>query len=145
MTGPMLVAIEDFMQISSLPKRGYETDAGYDLTVSKSIDIRAGELTRVEHNIRVALPPNTWGMLVTRSSTPAKGLNVVPAVIDNGYRGPLHIQVWNVTDQPVYVREGERLAQLIVMPMITPDVKWAKDNTLPPSDRGENGFGSTGG
>lgn len=124
----------------------YEGDVGYDLYVAHSKVIPAGAYVDLESKVRVALPEGTWGLVTGRSSTiRRKGLLVPNGVIDGGYRGPLPVGVLNVSWNPVRVEEGERLAQLIVMPAITPVLRTvASEAELPPSERGERAFGSTG-
>lgn len=128
------------------PVRHYNGDCGYDLSVIDSLTIPPHSYANIPHNIVVALPPGTWGMLVGRSSSfVQKGLMVVTGIIDNGYRGELSVMVYNTKPEPVTVEMYERIAQLIVMPLSTPSVMMETDkNKLPDSDgRGVAGFGST--
>ena len=126
-----------------LPRRAHTTDCGYDLFVSERTVCEAGEFTDVPCGIAVCLPLGHWGHIVGRSSAMRNlGLMVVSAVIDQGYTGPLFSGVWNLTREPVVIREGDRVAQLIVAPMVTPRLEMVED--LPRTDRGARGFGSSG-
>ena len=127
-----------------LPLRALNGDAGADLFVAEAVTIDPQSFVDVHSGIQISLPPGVWCEIVGRSSTLRKrGLLVIQGVIDNGYTGPLYAGVWNLTDQPVLVEAGERLAQLILHPLIErPFVEWFDE--LPTTARGSNGFGSTG-
>lgn len=128
-----------------IPTRGYSDDAGLDLWVVGDHVVPPGELVDVPCGCAVEIPNYLWGFLVGRSSTfRRKHLQVHPGVIDPGYRGELFAAVHNPGDTPVEVSDGERLAQLILLPNVTPtyDPQWVSQ--LAPHDRGGNGFGSTG-
>lgn len=127
------------------PGYGKPGDAGFDLYVDhhEPIEIPAGGFYNVPSRIAIQLPPKLWGMIVGRSSSWKRRLYVAPAVIDAGYRGPLYACTWNVSETTITIEPGERIAQLIPMPLIAPDIQWSR-HPLDPSDRGDSGFGSTG-
>jgi len=123
------------------PSRSYGDDCGYDLFVSVDTWCAPFSYTDVPHNIKVQLPEFTWGWLTARSSTLRdKGLIVMGGVIDAGYRGELFTQVYNPTDSPIRVSKDDRISQLIVMPLIVPDL--IAVDKLDETDRGDKGFGS---
>lgn len=127
------------------PTRAYLDDAGFDLYVKGDWVIQPHEFVDVDVNCAVKTPPNTWALLISRSSTMRKrGLLVATGVIDAGYTGPLFAGVFNLTDSPVHVEHGERLAQLILFLNVTAHYQAQAVDTLPPTDRGTNGFGSSG-
>lgn len=128
----------------AMPDRKHEGDAGFDLYVSEEVELEAGVSTNVRTHLAVELPHGVWGLIVGRSSTFHKrGLIVNTAVIDQGYRGELFASVFN-PGEPVVISTGERLAQLIPMPLLAPTLDPVFVPGLSPSDRGEGGFGSTG-
>lgn len=123
-------------------KRFHIGDAGYDLEASRQVGIPPGGMGRIPTNVRVAMPPHTWAMLVGRSSSFFKRqLLVQTAIIDNGFRGELWCVAKNMSDKWVTVLKGERVMQIIMMPLLTPIV--LEVEKLPDGDRGEKGFGST--
>lgn len=125
------------------PRKGYDDDAGLDLVVSENVTVGPGEFVDISCGVSVQLPDWAWGLITGRSSTLRKrGLLVSQGVIDAGYRGPLFAGVWNLTEQPVLVREGERIAQLIVHRR--EPVELVRVAELAPSLRGTKGFGSSG-
>lgn len=124
------------------PERHFDGDCGFDLYVSADTSIPAGVCVDVPTNIKVQLPESTWGFIVGRSSTiRSRCLQVMPGIIDNGYRGELFTCVLNLNADAVVVKKGERLAQLIVMPLLSP---FLLEGVVTGTDRGDQGFGSTG-
>lgn len=130
---------------SQPPTRGKPGDAGFDLHVASTdtIWVGPGEYANIPSQIAVQLPPGLWSLIVGRSSSWARGLLVQPAVIDAGYRGALYACVHNLSDRDVAVEPGERIAQLIPMPLVADTITWAQQ-PLDDSERGTTGFGSTG-
>lgn len=127
------------------PRRQYSGDAGFDLYVTEDVEIPVGQFKDVPCGIAVQLPPNVWGLIIGRSSTLRKhNLMITPAVIDNGYRGPLYAGAYNMNGEQFSAKKGMRLAQFIPFPLTAAgiDPQWAPE--LGPSDRGTAGFGSTG-
>jgi dUTP pyrophosphatase len=128
-----------------LPARHYADDAGVDLYVSEDTKIEPGTFVDVPTGIAVEIPPVCWGMIKSRSSTlRQKGLLVHDGVIDPGWRGYLFAGVWNLTGEKVEVKAGERIAQLILFTNVTAMYEPAEVLALGESERGGNGFGSTG-
>ena len=128
-----------------MPRRSYSHDAGLDLVVSESVDVPPGQFRDIHCGVSVELPKWSWGLITGRSSTLRKrGLMVNQGVIDEGYRGPLFAGVWNLTGATVRVVEGERIAQLIVLDNGTRHLYPERVDYLSSSERGNNGFGSTG-
>lgn len=127
------------------PTRAFPDDAGLDIYVSQDMSIPPHGFVDIPSGIAVQLPSNYWGLLTGRSSTLRKrGLLVNQGVIDPGYRGELLAGVWNLTDFTVTVQSGERLAQLILMPNVTPEFELLQVERLDTHDRGTSGFGSSG-
>lgn len=132
------------------PTRAYPDDAGLDLYIAEHTTLKWGEFKDVPLGVNVALPPWSWGLLTARSSTFRKrGIEVLPGIIDAGYRGELFAAcVWRPADHgpgDMYVLEaGERIAQLIVLVNATREVVPVKADLLPEHARGVNGFGSSG-
>ena len=95
--------------------------------------------------IAVAIPEGYVGIMAVRSSMGAKrGINLANGigVIDSDYRGQLHATLHNTTDAPYTVQCGDRIAQLMIVPVLRPAIQVVTE--LPETERGEGGFGSTG-
>jgi dUTP pyrophosphatase len=132
----------------AVPLPSYQTggSAGFDLAASVDMTIAPGEIKLVPTGLVFAVPAGHFLGIFARSSTPLKkGLTVANGVgvLDSDYSGPtdeLKIQLMNVTDAPVAIRRGDRLAQGVIMPFVQAEFEEAAAATSP--DRG--GFGSTG-
>lgn len=129
-----------------LPERAHPGDAGFDLRSSVDIEVGPGERTMVPTGLAVAIPEGYAGLVLPRSGLASKhGLTMAnaPGLIDAGYRGELICAVVNLDrEQAVKIARGDRIAQLVVIPV--PDLEPAWVEELPPSSRGRGGFGSTG-
>jgi len=128
--------------ISSPKKRG---DVGYDLTVSEDTVIPPlpAMPVIVPAGVHIKIPEGHWCQIVGRSSAANKlGILVHTATIDEGYTGQLFACVWNLTGEPITVKKGTRLGQVVFYKICTPDMEHVHE--LPDTERGETGFGSTG-
>lgn len=128
-----------------LPVRAHPSDAGLDLMAAKLVAIAPGDRARVPTGVQVAIPEGHVGYITPRSGIAARyGLTVLnaPGTIDAGYRGEIEVLLVNHENREVWVERGARIAQLVIHPIITPEVKLV--DALPVTERGEGGFGSTG-
>ncbi len=106
--------------------------------------IRPGERKLLPTGIRIELPDGYWASIEARSSTSKMGLIVPKGVIDEGYRGEMFAQIMNVGTNAVTINDGDRIIQLIVHKRHIKDFDIVEVDELSPSERGEDGFGSTG-
>jgi dUTP pyrophosphatase len=130
-----------------LPARTRAGDAAYDLTTVEPFALEPGERRMVPTGVALALPPGVAGLVLPRSGLAARhGIGVVngPGLIDPNYRGEVKVILVNLGDERFEAAAGDRVAQLLLVPYLSP-VAVAVDE-LPPSgdDRGEGGFGSSG-
>ena len=130
----------------SLPAYGTDESAGFDLAAALDVTVPPRQIVLVRTGLVIEVPSGHFLAIFARSSTPLKrGLMVSNGVgvIDPDYSGPddeVMIQVLNITDGPVEVRRGDRLAQGIVLP--SPRVTWQEVTAIREVTRG--GFGATG-
>jgi dUTP pyrophosphatase len=132
-----------------LPTRAHADDAGLDLYADESVWIGPGERAWVKTGIAVAIAPAYVGLVWPRSGLAGKGLTVDAGVIDCGYRGEVKVLMCN-TNNPnnqwksgwMEIAAGDKIAQLLIQVVASPGVESV--NELPPSGRGDNGFGSSG-
>jgi dUTP pyrophosphatase len=132
----------------SVPLPSYATSgsAGFDLAAAHDIEVPPREIRLVGTGLVISVPDGHFLAIIARSSTPLKRGLVVPnavGVVDSDYCGPrdeVKIQVMNVTDAPVMVRRGDRLAQGLIL--VAPRVEWVETTEAAGQSRG--GFGSTG-
>lgn len=130
-----------------LPTYAHEGDAGVDLLTAVDIDLAPGERATAGTGVAVALPDGYAGFVHPRSGLAAThGLTVVnaPGTVDAGYRGEIKVTLLNTDPkEPVRLRRGDRIAQLVVQRVERPTFHEA--SPLPGSARGYGGYGSTGG
>lgn len=130
------------------PVRAHNTDAGFDLTATRiTTEINeCGQLILVYHtDLAFEIPDGYFGMIVPRSSIFKKSLVLTnhAGVVDSNYRGEVSAKFRNTTDVvPAVYKEGERFAQLLILPV--PEVTFEEAFELSDSERGTNGYGSTG-
>ena len=132
-------------QLGSDTTRAYEHDAGLDLAACERVELGPGERALVGTGLTVAIPAGHAGFVQPRSGLAARhGITVLntPGLVDAGYRGELKVVLLNTDRSETFVVEpGMRIAQLVVMPVATPDL--VELDELPDSERGEKGFGSS--
>jgi len=128
-----------------LPVYAKPGDAGLDLRASEASMIAPGERRLVPTGLAVAIPESHAGFVLPRSGLAMqKGVTVLnaPGLIDSGYRGELKVLLINLGTEAVAIERGERIAQLVIQPVV--DARLVEMKRLPGSARGEGGFGSTG-
>jgi dUTP pyrophosphatase len=127
---------------------GYQTSgaAGMDLCLAgDDVNIEPGQCVALPTGFSAAIPAGFEGQVRLRSGFAMQtGLVLpnAPGTIDSDYRGEIKILVLNATGKPVRIECGERVAQLVIAPVVR--CVWREVPALPDSSRGENGFGSTG-
>ena len=130
---------------ATLPVRAYAGDAGLDLAAAERVEIAPGARALVGTGLAVAIPEGHAGFVHPRSGLAAKhGISIInaPGLVDSGYRGELKIILLNTDREHTFVVEpGMRIAQLVVVPVATPQS--VEVTELPDSERGEKGFGSS--
>ena len=147
------MGIIDFMRIPlkrldpdlPLPSHAHPGDGGIDLYAREASTLEAGERAIVPTGIAVAIPEGHAGLVTPRSGLAARsGISVVngPGLVDSGYRGELQVILVNLGAETVRIARGDRIAQLVVVPVVTQEFQVVDE--LPESTRGEGGFGSTG-
>ncbi|MCM2277919.1 MAG: dUTP diphosphatase [Oligoflexia bacterium] len=125
-----------------LPTRAHPDDAGMDLYSLEDVELVPGQGQVVKTGIALALPEGYVGLVADRSSLAKRGVKTAGGIIDAGYRGQVHIVLWNISNAHVALRRHERIAQLLILPVGTPAV--VEVSSLDGTARGEKGFGSSG-
>jgi len=125
------------------PIRAHDTDAGLDLRTPIEFTIRPHDSCVIDTGVHIELPRSTFGQLFSKS-----GLNVKRSIvslggtIDEGYTGSITVKLYNEGDEEYHFRPGDKIVQLVIMPYLAPEIEYV--NELGNTDRGDNGFGSTG-
>ena len=138
--------VEVLLTGEHVPVYAHPGDAGADLIASETVELGPGERATIGTGTAIALPDGYVAFVVPRSGLAAKhGITIVntPGTVDAGYRGEIRVILLNTDHSTPYtVSEGDRIAQLVVMPVTR--ARFVPVERLPGSHRGEGGFGSTG-
>lgn len=127
-----------------MPERAHEGDAGADLKSTDNYSINPGQTALVCTGIKLEIPYGYVGYLISRSGHgkyPVSLANCV-GVIDHQYRGYVYARLENRSGEVFNIKRGDRIAQLIIQPVVLPEFK--RVSMLTTTTRGDNGFGSTG-
>jgi dUTP pyrophosphatase len=129
----------------ALPRYARDGDAGLDLHAAHDVTLEPDGRALISTGLAVAIPAGFAGLVLPRSGL-ARTLGVTvlnaPGLVDSGYRGELKVLLVNHGKQPVTLRRGERIAQLVIQQVESAEL--VEVGELPPSERGPGGFGSTG-
>ena len=141
-----------------LPSKVRFTDAGFDLYATEDISLVPGQCGKTPLNVRLKLPPNTYAEITTKSGLGSRGHSVRAGIIDEEYRGVINVIHANVNvirgldedgiplmnTEPLVIKKGEKLAQLIMHPYSNQYYMQQVEEISTDTSRGEGGFGSTG-
>lgn len=127
---------------ATIPSRAYMSSAGFDLYSCQEHLLPQNHPVKINTQIAIALPPGTFGLITGRSSYESANIRCVPGIIDEDYRGALIVVLINQSKKVQVIREFHKIAQLLILPVITPDL--IVKSTLVDTLRGDNGFGSSG-
>jgi dUTP pyrophosphatase len=131
---------------AKLPTYARPGDAGLDLSSAVDVTVEPGRRAMIPTGLAVAIPEGHAGLVLPRSGLASKqGLTLAnsPGLIDAGYRGEVTCAVVNLDPgEPVTIRRGDRIAQLVVVEVPAMEPVWVDE--LPASERGPGGFGSSG-
>jgi dUTP pyrophosphatase len=126
------------------PRRGSERAAGYDLHALSSCMLNPGQILVVDTGVRVELPIDTNGEVRPRSGMSKRGLVVILGTIDEDYRGPIGVTLANLTRETQNIAMHDRIAQLVIVPVIHKPWQQVDPAELTETARAGNGWGSTG-
>lgn len=144
----MKIEITKLRENAIIPKRGSDKAAGYDLYAClecDSVQIAPHTTVKIGTGLAIAVPDGYFGAVFARSGLAAKeGLRPANCVgvCDSDYRGEYIVALHNDSDEVRTVKNGDRIAQLVVMPFL--EVEFSEVDTLSETQRGAGGFGSTG-
>lgn len=125
-----------------MPSRGHGTDAGLDLRAPKAVTVPAYGTATVDTGVHVALPHGCAGLLVSKSGLNVKHDITSTGLIDEGYTGSIVVKLENNGSKDHEFEAGDKITQLVVIPVVRESLEQV--SAFLPSERGGNGFGSTG-
>ena len=132
---------------ATMPTRATTGSAGYDLyaDIKDSVTIMPNQSAKISTGICIEIPNNNMvGLVYPRSGLSTKFgiiLSNCVGVIDSDYRGEIIVPLWNTSHKPYTISKGDRMAQLVLTPIITPE--FTQVDQLSQTTRGDGGFGST--
>ena len=139
-----------------LPTRAYEWDGGLDLYTPKDITVpestallMGGKLlpvdigsVTIDTGVHVEIPKGYVGFIKSKSGLMVKHGLTADGTIDSGYVGSIRVKLFNHTSTSYEFKAGEKISQLVILPILTPDLEVV--DSLEDTERGSGGFGSTG-
>lgn len=127
---------------ATLPTRAHPTDAGLDLYAKERRAIRPLNWEKVDTGVHIQIPEGYVGLITSKSGLMANDGITCRGTIDSGYTGSIQAVLFNHSRLHYIVEKGQKVAQLVILPIATPDPEWV--DALEETDRGSGGFGSTG-
>jgi dUTP pyrophosphatase len=139
----MNINIQTLHSDAIIPKAAHEHDAGVDLHAIEDYELQAGERKLFKTGLAIELPVGYVALIWPRSGLSYKrGIDVLAGVIDAGYRGDCGVILLNTGEIPCIIKKGERIAQLLIQPIVLPH--FIEVEELNETIRGDGGFGSSG-
>ena len=125
-----------------LPERAHDLDAGYDLRSPIRAYVPPYSSAVIDIGVHIEIPEGYVGMLKSKSGLNVKHDITSEGVIDRGYPGRICVKLYNHGQNTYEVNKGDKISQLVIMPIITPALELVE--CLDSTERGDGGFGSTG-
>lgn len=120
-------------------------DCGYDLKSIVNARLEPFEVQSISTGIYIEIPVGYFGRIEERSSMGSKGVSIRGRILDRIYRGEIKVMLHNLSGTQVTIEKGDKIAQLVIIPYADPRlIKVESVEDLSSTDRGSNGFGSTG-
>ena len=139
----MQVKVKKLNPAAVIPVKAHPTDAGFDLVASQTTTIPANGRALIPTDMAMAIPEGYYGMVVGRSgNTIKRGLVGMTGVVDAGYRNGIGIMAFNLTNEDITIKQGERAGQIVLTPILSCELEEVGE--LDDTDRGTGGYGSTG-
>ncbi len=126
---------------AKMPTRAHDTDAGLDLYAMEDAVIPMFGSVKLDTGCHVAIPKNHVGFITSKSGLMSEGITS-RGTIDSDYRGSIKAVLFNHNNRPYRIEKGQKITQLVILPIITP--KPVQVDNLELTARGNGGFGSTG-
>ena len=124
-----------------MPTRAHPTDAGLDLSTPENVVIPARGMNIIDTEIAVEIPDGFFGKMTSKSGLMLYGITT-DGTIDSAFRGHIRVVLFNHSDYDYTFNRGEKIAQLVIIPVMIPELEVVTE--LSKTDRGTNGFGSSG-
>lgn len=125
-----------------LPERAHEADAGYDLRTPINVYVPANGCVAIDTGVHIAIPEGYVGFLKAKSGLNVKYDLTGTGVVDSGFTGSIRVKLYNHGNEGYLFNVGDKIIQIVFLPIFTPELEVVDE--LPDTERGMDGFGSTG-
>lgn len=131
-----------------MPVRAHENDAGLDLrtpylfAIGGCTPLGGPGKVSIDTGVHVEIPKGYFGLLTSKSGLNVNENIVGTGTIDSGYTGSIRVKLYNLGPDPYHFEAGDKIIQLVILPILTPELEQVEE--LDETDRGGDGFGSTG-
>lgn len=126
-----------------LPERAHDVDAGMDIRSTRDLLIPAGDSRTIDTGVHIEIPKGYAGFLKSKSGLNVNHSITSEGVIDANYQGSIRVKLYNHGKEGYMVRRGDKISQLVILPVLLDGVD-VVDSFGTVTERGSNGFGSTG-
>ena len=125
-----------------MPTKAHFEDAGFDLYSPISIVVPKKGYTSIDTGVHIQIPSGMVGFLKSKSGLNVKHSILSEGVIDSGYTGSIVVKLYNHSDTDYIIEKGNKITQIVFLPI--PSITLRQVESIEDSDRGDNGFGSSG-
>lgn len=125
-----------------MPLRAHSLDAGLDLRTPSTFVLKPRSSEVINTGVHVEIPEGYVGFLKSKSGLNVRHSITSDGVIDSGYTGSIRVKLYNHGTVPVHFGAGDKITQLVILPIETPELELV--DSFEKTERGDNGFGSTG-
>lgn len=127
---------------AKMPTKAHRADAGFDLYSRETVIVSAKESATFDTGVHIQIPEGFVGFLKSKSGLNVKHGITSEGVIDSGYTGSIVVKLYNHSGKDYKVQIGDKISQIVLLPITMTDLELVKD--FENSERGNNGFGSSG-
>ena len=127
---------------AKMPTKAHLTDAGFDLYAPRRVYINSNSSAKIDTGVHIEIPEGYVGFLKSKSGLNVKHGITGEGVIDAGYTGSIVAKLYNNGNEPITFEEGQKIIQIVFLPI--PYVKLELTDSFEQTERGDNGFGSSG-
>ena len=125
-----------------MPEKAHESDAGFDLKSPCYRVLEAHRSLSIDTGVHMEIPKGYVGFLKSKSGLNVKYGILTEGVIDSGYTGSIVVKMYNHSDMPYEINTGDKITQIVILPI--PGIRLNKVEHFEETERGDNGFGSSG-
>lgn len=141
----MNIMLDSFCDKNSIPYHAYNSDAGYDLRTPKGFCIPGQSFVTIDTGVHLEIPEGYFAKIEGKSGLMINhGIATIGGVIDSGFTGTIKIGMYNFSYDLYYFEKGDRICQFVLIPILKDEINFNLVDSFKPSDRGDNGYGSSG-